>query len=134
MDSRPEKGREPEVAWSSGRLRHQIAHPNQVISRRCEGEHPSHFVRPPEPCLALQGYRLHPPEDFLYPFSFSLTDRIARPSGGPRVDRTPPIRVVLRHMRRDSELPHLLYKVPRIITAIGAQRDPLTAARNLFDH
>src|ERR1039457_4836312 len=78
LDWRPRGGRESPANVDLGRLRHEIAHPNQVVSGRREGEHPSDFVRPPEPRLALQGNCLHPAEDFLDTFSFSLADGVAR--------------------------------------------------------
>ena len=118
LDWRPRGGRESPANGDLGRLRHEIAHPNQVVSGRREGEHPSDFVRPPEPRLALQGNCLHPAEDFLDTFSFSLADGVARLTRGPRINGATPVGVVLRHMRRDTELFHLLHEVRCIIAAI----------------
>jgi hypothetical protein len=125
VGSRHRSAGESTPGGASGSLRPQIAHPNQVVSRRGEGEHPSDYVRPSEPRLALPGNRLHPPEDFLDTLPFSLTNRVPRPTGGPSVDRTPPIGIVLRHMRGDSELPHLLHEVRCVVATIRTQRDRL---------
>src|SRR5207302_198798 len=75
----------------------------------------------------------HPSERLLDSLSFLLAQFVADMPGGPSVDRTATVRVVLRHMRRDlhpSEFPHELL---RVIVLIPAQGHALHA-RHLLCH
>src|SRR4051794_27550501 len=76
---------------------------------------------------------LHPAEDLLHPFAFSLTDRVAFMPGGPSVNRAPAPLVVLRDVRRRVHVPCLLDEFLGVIGFIGTHRY-IMIARNVSDH
>src|SRR5256885_257675 len=67
-------GSQPDQSDQVVRGRHQVArevHPLQTAKAR----------------LAERAHRFHPAKDLFNAFPFSLTDRIARPTSGPPIDR-----------------------------------------------
>jgi membrane protein len=73
---------------SSGRLREQRAHPHQIEGRRGEDEGPVDARAAAVPQLAQQADGLHPAKALLDQLPFLLTDRVARMTRRPRIDRT----------------------------------------------
>ena len=73
--------------WAQlGRRGHQIAHPDQVVGRQREGEHPSNPLQAAVAGLAQAADGLEPTEDLLDAFAFLLTNRIAGMTSGARID------------------------------------------------
>ena len=70
----------------SGWRAHQITHPHQIVGRQCEGKHPAHSSHAAMTGLTQAGHGLEPAEDFFYPFTFLLTDRVARMTSGAVID------------------------------------------------
>src|SRR5229473_3452324 len=108
-------------AGLSGRPGQQISHSYQVISRCCEGEHPSDSIRPPEPGFSLQRDGLHPAEDFLNTLALPLAHRVALVTRRSSVNRAPPVGRVLRHMRSDVQAAQLFDERLRIVTTVSTQ-------------
>src|SRR5712692_1347470 len=64
----------------------QGAQADQIVGRRGEGEHPAHGRSPAMPELAPEPDHLAPAKDFLHPFTFPLTHRVAGVPRRPSVD------------------------------------------------
>src|SRR2546422_3065597 len=99
------------------RLHLEISQPAEIISSTGEGKQPPDFLEPSQLHLLQHADDLHPSERLLHSLSFLLAQFVTDMPGGPSVDRTGPVRVVLRHMRRDvhpSEFPHELLCVIEI--------------------
>lgn len=80
----------------------KIAHPDQVVSGRRKGEHPTHSVCAPKSSLVVKGHGLHPSEDFLNAFAFPLTDKIAVVTRRSSIHRARAVAIVLRHVGRHA--------------------------------
>src|SRR5205807_2507640 len=107
--------------------------PAEIVRRTGEGKQPPDFLEPSQLHLLQHADDLHPSKRLLHSLSFLLAQFVTDMPGGPSVDRTGPVRVVLRHMRRDvhpSEFPHELLHVIVLIPAQGHLLD----ARNLLRH
>ena len=64
--------------WAQlGRRPHQIAHPDQVVGRQREGEHPADPSQTAVTSLAQAAHGLEPTEDLLDPFALLLAYQIA---------------------------------------------------------
>lgn len=61
----------------SGGLRQQLAHADQIVCRRREGEGPLHPLPASVSRLARQRHRFHPPEHRLDPPALLLADAVA---------------------------------------------------------
>src|SRR3990170_6152630 len=81
---------------SCHRLRLQPLQPHQVVRGPDEGEQPSDFLPAPQLHLSQHADYLHPSEALFHAFPFLLTDRVARVPGRASVNRTRPVRGVLR--------------------------------------
>ena len=108
------------------RLRRQVAHSDQVVGRRGEGEHPVHPLSAPVPCLPHQPHGLHPAEDFLDPFSFPHTDRVAGMACCSRVDGTIR-RILAREVWGDLRCPEQLHEPSDVIPLVSSQRGAIGA-------
>src|SRR5580692_6151978 len=103
----------------------QIPNPHEVVSGRGKREHPAHAVQSPKSCLTLLRHGLHPSEDFLYAFAFSLAYGVAVMMRRASINGAAPVRIVLRDMRRDLPLPQCRHEASGVVAAITAQRNPL---------
>src|SRR2546422_4683070 len=113
------------------RLHLEISQPAEIISGTGEGKQPPDFLEPSQLHLLQHADDLHPSKRLLHSLSFLLAQFVTDMPGGPSVDRTGTVRVVLRHMRRDvhpSEFPHELLRVIVLVPAQGHLLD----ARNLL--
>jgi hypothetical protein len=88
----------------------KVAHPDQVISRGRQGEHPAYAFQTSEAGLALQCHGLDPAENLLDPLPLLLADGIAFMSGGTIVDGAPTVRIVLCHLRRHLQFSSRSYQ------------------------
>ena len=112
----------------------EVSHAHQIVGRASEGEHPVHLENPAMPNLAQQRDRLQPAETFFDSLPLDLADAIAFVPRRPRINRAataPPI--VLRHVRRDSQVPALGHEIQRVIAFVSARRDRL-CTRNMLQH
>ena len=80
--------------------------------------------------LTQTGYRLEPAEDFFYPFTFLLTDRVARMTSSALIDDAGGL---ARKMGSYLVVAQLLHKFLAVIAFVGPERDPLLPW-NLFHH
>src|SRR3989441_9686370 len=104
------------------RLHLEISQPAEIVRRTGEGKQPPDFLQPSQLHLLQHADDLHPSERLLHSLSFLLAQFVTDMPGSPSVDRTGPVRVVLRHMRRDvhpSEFPHELLRVIVLVPAQG---------------
>ena len=83
----------------------QAAQPHQVVGRRDQVPGQPRAIKSAIAGASEPANGLHPAEDLFDPLPDPLTDRVARVASGPPVDRTPPIGVVLGHVRGDLPLP-----------------------------
>ena len=74
--------------WAQLGRGRQIAHPDQVVGRQREGEHPSNPLHTAMASLAQAADRLEPTEDLLDAFAFVLTNHIAGMTSGARIDNS----------------------------------------------
>src|SRR6266403_5090130 len=77
--------------------------------------------------LAKAGGRLGPAEYLLDALAHPPTDRIAGVAGGPPVDCRPPVRGVLRHMRRHIVVPQIGHNPGHVVSLVCTERDPMIA-------
>src|SRR5712691_8124074 len=77
---------------SSGWLREQRPHADQIERRRCEDEGPIDARAAAVPQLAQQADGLHPAKALLDQLALLLTDRVARMSGRAGIDRAAAVR------------------------------------------
>src|ERR1700679_1009403 len=88
----------------SGSRGREIPQPNQVVGRRCEGEHPTNSLPPAMLCLAQAGDCLDPAEDLLDAFALALADNVTLVPRGARINRARSILVfILGHVRRHAD-------------------------------
>src|SRR5216684_3830362 len=114
----------------SGWRAHQITHPHQIVGRQCEGKHPAHSRHAAMTGLTQAGHGLEPAEDFFYPFTFLLTDRVARMASGAVIDDAGGL---AGKMGSDLVVAQFLHKLLAVIAFVGPERDPLLP-RNFFHH
>jgi hypothetical protein len=76
-------------------------------------------------CLTQHPDCFQPPEDFLDPFTLSLTDRIPGMTCSAVIDGARPVSLVLSHMRRYLQAPDLLHKVLRVVGLVSSNGDAL---------
>src|SRR5271169_4064487 len=96
------RGHHPLIS-STGR--EQIADADQVVGRRSERKHPADSIDSAVAQLVQKADRLLPAEDLFHALARPLTDGVPGVPGRAPIDRTPPVRLVLRHMWRDSRCP-----------------------------
>src|SRR5450756_685647 len=84
--------RDPHSFVSSDWLCEQRAHPDQIERRRGEDEGPIDPCAAAVPQLAKQAEGLHPAKALLDELPLLLTDRVARMTGRPGIDRTAAVR------------------------------------------
>src|SRR6266851_299952 len=120
------------VPRSSRRLG-EVAEADQIVDRQAEDEHPVHASPAAMARLAQQADRLEPAEDLFDALAFPLAHSVAGVTRGASIDRTRPVRGVLRHVRRHLDQPEGLDEVPRVIAFVGADRDPLRG-RHVAEH
>src|SRR5712692_11877282 len=80
--------------------------------------------------LTQAGHGLEPAEDFFDPFTFLLTDRVARMTSGAVIDDAGGL---ARKMGSDLVVAQCLHKLLAVIAFVGPERDPLLP-RNFFHH
>jgi hypothetical protein len=112
---------------------HQVSHSDQIVGSHSEGKRPSNAIPAPMPGLAEHSHRFQPAEDFLHALPLSLADQVPGVSERALVQSTPPVLVVLRHMRSCVALPALSDEIFRVVRLVCADRDSVLAG-NLFDH
>src|SRR5690348_14586327 len=66
--------------------RGQIPHPDQVVGRQRDGEHPAHLGETTMTSLAQPRDGLEPGVDLFDSFALLLTDSVARMAYGPHID------------------------------------------------
>jgi len=94
--------------WSVlGRERQQITHPDQVVDRQREPEHPTDPRHPAMAGLAQAADGLEPTEDLFHLLALALTDCVARMVGGALVDDTV---LLAREVRRYPVLAQFLHQ------------------------
>src|SRR6266851_10099188 len=117
----------------SSRRRGEVAEADQVVDRQAEDEHPVHASPAAMARLAQQADGLEPAEDLFDALAFPLADSVPGVAGGALIDRTRPIRGVLRHVRRHLDEPEGLDEVPRVIAFVGPDGDPVRG-RHVAEH
>src|SRR2546425_12498545 len=78
--------------------RDQVPDAHQVVQRGSQGKQPPHAAHPPVTGFPEEGHGLEPAEHLFDELALLLTDGVPRMAGRPRVDRTDPLRHVLRDM------------------------------------
>src|SRR5713226_5335949 len=114
---------------SGGRAR-QITQPHQIVGGQCEGKHPPDASHTAMASLTQAGDGFEPAEDFFDPFTFLLTDRVARMTSGAVIDDAGGL---ARKMGSYLVVAQLLHKLLAVIAFVGPECDPVLA-RNLFHH
>src|ERR1035438_9741616 len=99
--------------------------PDQLWPQGAAGDelHDHDSFQPAKACFPLQRHGLDPSEPFFHPFAFALADGVASVPGRAPIDRAPPIRIVLRHVRSDIEVTHRGNKGSCIVSTIPGPRD-----------
>ena len=82
------------AASASGRLRDEIAPPDQVVRRGAEGKHPIDETAAPVAEFPKQRHGLQPPKGLLDQLAFALTERVAGMTGGAAINRAPAARAM----------------------------------------
>ena len=91
-----------------------------------------HFTHPAMTHLTHQRDRLQPAEAFLDPLSLSLAEGVTRVPRGAAINRAAAApRMVLRHMRRHSQIPALFHEIPRVKSFVSAYASPVSC-REVF--
>ena len=80
----------------------QIPYSNQVVNGRGEFEDPVDALLTAMSALAHQSHGLHPPKELLDQLAFGLANLIADMPRGSTINRTAPMRIILRDMWRDA--------------------------------
>ena len=112
----------------------QVSHPHQIVGRACEREDPMHFADSAMPQLPHQRNRLQPAEAFLDPLPLSLAQGIAQMARGASINRTATASfVVLRHVRRHSQIPAFGHKTEGVESFVASYRHR-PRSRNLLQH
>jgi hypothetical protein len=68
-----------------------MAKSDQIVDRRCKGEHPADPFEAAISGLARQTHRLDPAKDLFHPLALSLTDGVARVPSRATINGTGPI-------------------------------------------
>src|SRR5215467_14884775 len=92
------RGGQAGAGLGSCRLDREIPHPDEVVDGQPEGKHPADARRAAVAGLAQQADLLEPAEDLFDALAFPLAHQIADVARGAAIDRTGPVRGVLRHM------------------------------------
>src|SRR6516225_4468300 len=108
---------------------HQFAQPDEILGSGRQREYPADTGQTAMTGLAETGDRLGPAEHLLNALAHPPTDRIARVAGRSTVDCRPPVRRVLRDMRRHIVLAQIGDEAGHIIGLVGTERDPVIAGR-----
>jgi hypothetical protein len=104
--------------------RFQVCHPRQNERCHAEDEHPAHPLCTPMAGLPQPSHGLQPPKHLLDQLASPLADLVAPVAGGPPVNRTPAIRVVLSHVRGDPHVPQRRNEVPCVVALIRSHTHP----------
>src|SRR5216683_363283 len=104
--------------------------PHQIVGGQCEGKHPTDASHTAMASLTQAGDGFEPAEDFFDPFTFLLTDRVARMTSGAVIDNAGGL---AREMGRYLVVAQLLHKLLVVIAFVGPERDPVLP-RDLFHH
>lgn len=112
----------------SSHLLHEIPHSDQVERCGCKHEHPLDQRNSSVSGLPHSTYGLHPAEDLFDQLPLSLARAIARVPGRPSVDRAAHL---LRHVRRRSDLAHLLHEPVDVVCLVGSAGDRRAARYGL---
>src|SRR5882724_9472635 len=123
----------PLVVTASYRLLREVSDAHQVVDRQAEDEHPADAPSPAVPRLPHQADRFQPAEDLFDPLALLLAHLVAGVARGTGIDRTRPVRGVLRHMRGHLEQAQRSDKVATVVAFVGAQGDP-SGLRHGADH
>src|SRR6516164_222002 len=106
---------------------HQFAQPDEIVGSDSQREYPADTGQTAMTGLAETGDRLGPAEHLLNALAHPPTDRIAGVAGRSTVDCRPPVRRVLRDMRRHIVLAQIGDEAGHIIGLVGTERDPVIA-------
>jgi hypothetical protein len=97
------------------------AQPDEIVGSGSQREYPADTGRTAVTGLAETGDRLGPAEHLLNTLTHAPTDRMARVAGRSTVDCRPPVRRVLRYMRRHIVLAQIGDEAGQII-GLGRHR------------
>jgi hypothetical protein len=123
------------AASASGRVRDEIAPPDQVVGRGAKGKHPIDEAAPPVAEFTKQRHRLQPPKGLLDQLALALTARVARMPGGAAINRAPAARpMVLRDVGRHAHRPQGSDARAGIKQFVGGDGDPTTRQGQVADH
>src|ERR1700757_3882474 len=106
---------------------HPFAQPHELGGGGRQREYPADTGQTAMTGLAETGDRLGPAEHLLNALAHPPTDRIARVAGRSTVNCRPPVRCVLRDMRRHIVLAQIGDEAGHIIGLVGTARDPVIA-------
>src|SRR6516162_11548498 len=102
---------------------HQFAQPDEIVGSDSQREYPADTGQTAMTGLAETGDRLGPAEHLLNALAHPPTDRIAGVAGRSTVDCRPPVRRVLRDMRRHIVLAQIGDEAGHIIGLVGTERE-----------